>query len=127
MENNKSYSQMCIEELKEIAQPLYYPELLEANLIHDNPIIKKNHFKPGTINHIEYNNYLYCIYVTPDGKPIGVVEIQDSRIYGICVLPEWRNKGIGTELMKDAKNYASEIYGVFVPDMINKVWKFYHE
>ncbi len=127
MKKVKEYHQMTIEELKEIAQPLYCPEVLENNLLYDNPAIKKNNLIPGKINHIIHNKYLYCIYVTLDAKPIGVVEISDAKIYGIYILPEFRNKGIGTELLKDAKKYASEIYGVFVPEMVNKIWRFYHE
>ncbi len=121
------YSEMSIEELKEIAQPLFYPEDLEKNLIRENPIIKNSHLIPSKINHICYKGYLYCIYVTTTGIPAGVIEIRDAKVYGICVLSEYRGKGIGTELLKDAKKYASEIYGPFVPEMVNKIWKFYHD
>ncbi len=82
------YSQMTIEQLREIATPLYNPEELVANLIINNPATKV-HMIPGIINHVQYNGYLYCIYVMPDGKPVGVVEIRDAKVYGICVLPEW--------------------------------------
>ncbi len=124
--NKLDYSEMSIEELRKIAQPLFYPEDLEKNLITENPIFKNNHFIPNRINHVMYKGYLYCIYVTTSGIPAGVIEIRDAKVYGICVLEGYRGRGIGTELLKDAKRYASEIYGPFVPEMVNKIWRFYH-
>ncbi len=125
--NELDYSKMSIEQLRQIAEPLLNPEIFTNNLLINNSAIKNTHFVPGIINHTYHNGYLYCIHVTPDNITAGIVEIKDNKVYAICVLPEYRKNGIADELLKDAKNYASEIYGKFVPEMINKVWKFYHD
>lgn len=77
------------------------------------------------------NNLLFVLY--SDGKLVGHIRFKfdnkNARIYRVCVLPEYQNKGIGSLLLKYIENYAkihgiksiglTTIYGV---DYLNKFY-----
>ncbi len=42
------------------------------------------------------------VFMLTDGKPVGIVSVKDSLIEDLYVLPEYQNRGYGSELLRYA-------------------------
>lgn len=45
-----------------------------------------------------------CFIEEMDGIPVGFTVVNQNGILALCVLPQYRNKGIGTKLLHKAEN-----------------------
>lgn len=52
------------------------------------------------------DNYLWYQIITQDDKDIGFVRKDEDNEISICLVPEFRNKGIGSEVLKQLTGKA---------------------